>query len=70
MLAGVNGIAVTGYGVYSVYAGESAVEYICFDPLGDAEASAVLATPESLRFTIRVYDEDTSGLCFAADVNL
>ena len=38
--------------------------------LGDEEVAAALAAPESLRFTIWAYDDDTQETYFTADVTL
>ena len=59
VLAEINGLSVLGYGVYSVYAGETVTDYILFDAEGDEEVAAALAAPESLRFTIWAYDNGT-----------
>lgn len=69
VLAEINGMSVLGYGVYSVYAGETVTDYIIFDAEGDEEVAAALAAPESLRFTIWAYD-DTQETYFTADVTL
>ena len=70
VLAEINGMSVLGYGVYSVYAGETVTDYIIFDAEGDEEVAAALAAPESLRFTIWAYDDDTQETYFTADVTL
>ena len=70
VLAEINGLSVLGYGVYSVYAGETVTDYILFDAEGDEEVAAALAAPESLRFTIWAYDDDTQETYFTADVTL
>ena len=70
VLAEINGMSVLGYGVYSVYAGETVTDYIVFDAEGDEEVAAALAAPESLRFTIWAYDNDTQETYFTADVTL
>lgn len=70
VLAEINGMSVLGYGVYSVYAGETVTDYIIFDAEGDEEVAAALAAPESLRFTIWAYDNDTQETYFTADVTL
>lgn len=70
VLAEINGLSVLGYGVYSVYAGETVTDYILFDAEGDAEVAAALAAPESLRFTIWAYDNGTGETYFTADVTL
>ena len=70
VLAEINGMSVLGYGVYSIYAGETVTDYIVFDAEGDEEVAAALAAPESLRFTIWAYDNDTQETYFTADVTL
>ena len=70
VLAEINGMSVLGYGVYSIYAGETVTDYIVFDAEGDEEVAAALAAPESLRFTIWAYDDDTQETYFTADVTL
>ena len=70
VLAEINGLSVLGYGVYSVYAGETVTDYILFDAEGDEEVAAALAAPESLRFTIWAYDNGTGETYFTADVTL
>ncbi len=70
VLAEINGMSVLGYGVYSVYAGETVTDYIIFDAEGDEEVAAALAAPESLRFTIWAYDDGTQETYFTADVTL
>ena len=70
VLAEINGMSVLGYGVYNVYAGETVTDYIIFDAEGDEEVAAALAAPESLRFTIWAYDNDTQETYFTADVTL
>ena len=70
VLAEINGLSVLGYGVYSVYAGETVTDYIIFDAEGDEEVAAALSAPESLRFTIWAYDNDTQETYFTADVTL
>ena len=70
VLAEINGMSVLGYGVYSVYAGETVTDYIVFDAEGDEEVAAALAAPESLRFTIWAYDDGTQETYFTADVTL
>ena len=70
VLAEINGMSVLGYGVYSVYAGETVTDYIVFDAEGDEEVAAALAAPESLRFTIWASDDDTQETSFTADVTL
>ena len=70
VLAEINGMSVLGYGVYSIYAGETVTDYIIFDAEGDEEVAAALAAPESLRFTIWAYDNDTQETYFTADVTL
>lgn len=69
VLAEVNGESVTGYGFYSIYAGESSFYYISFVPNDDAAAAALLA-PESLRFTIWAYEDDSYSTYFTTDVTL
>ena len=70
VLAEINGMSVLGYGVYNVYAGETVTDYIIFDAEGDEEVAAALSAPESLRFTIWAYDNDTQETYFTADVTL
>ena len=70
VLAEINGMSVLGYGVYSVYAGETVTDYIVFDAEGDEEVAAALSAPESLRFTIWAYDDGTQETYFTADVTL
>ena len=64
--AEVNGVSVSSFGVYYMYAGETAYDYIVF-LLDDSAASENI---ESLRFTAYAYDSYTGEPYFTADVTI